>query len=98
MFAKKSRRELIPPTTPILNSIVAKTLKAHGVPSLEDTSESHYASLSDDDYEYFMLKPGASVYIPMKYEWPNKETYSKSGEYYVATQTVSVDWMQAVGN
>ena len=52
----------------------------------------------DDDYEYFFLSPGASIYVPMKYGWPNKETYSKSGEYYVATQTVSADWMQAVGN
>ena len=36
-------------------AIIAKTLKAHGVPSLEDTAESHYASLTDDDYE-FLLK------------------------------------------
>ena len=35
-------------------AIVAKTLKAHGVPSLEDTAESHYASLSDEDYEYLL--------------------------------------------
>ena len=52
----------------------------------------------DDDYGYFLLKPGASMYIPMKYSWSTNEKYSKDGEYYVATQTVSVDWMQAVGN
>lgn len=35
-------------------AIVAKTLKAHGVPSLEDTAESHYASLTDEDYEHLI--------------------------------------------
>lgn len=37
-------------------AIIAKTIKAHGVPSLENTAESHYASLSDEDYEYIISK------------------------------------------
>lgn len=33
-------------------AIVAKTIKAHGVPSLENKAESHHAVMNDDDYEY----------------------------------------------
>ena len=35
-------------------AIIAKTIKAHGVPSLENTAESHHAELSEDDYQYLL--------------------------------------------
>ena len=35
-------------------AIVAKTIKAHGVPSLENTAESHHAELSEEDYQYLL--------------------------------------------
>lgn len=35
-------------------AIVARTIKAHGVPSLEDKAESHHAVLSEEDYVYMM--------------------------------------------
>lgn len=35
-------------------AVVAKTTKAHGVPSLEGKAESHHAALSQDDYNYIM--------------------------------------------
>ena len=33
-------------------AIVAHTIKAHGIPNLENKAESHHTSLSDSDYEY----------------------------------------------
>lgn len=33
-------------------AIVAHTIKAHGVPSLENKAESHHASITTEDYEY----------------------------------------------
>lgn len=35
-------------------AIVAHTVKANGVPSLENKAESHHSALSDDDYDYIM--------------------------------------------
>lgn len=35
-------------------AIIAKTIKAHGVPSLENKAESHHSVLSDEDYQYIM--------------------------------------------
>lgn len=33
-------------------AIVAHTIKAHGIPSLENRAESHHAAISEDDYKY----------------------------------------------
>lgn len=35
-------------------AVVAHTVKAHGIPSLENKPESHHAVLSNEDYEYVM--------------------------------------------
>lgn len=35
-------------------AVIARTVKAHGVPSLEGTAGSHHAALSQDDYKYIM--------------------------------------------
>lgn len=35
-------------------AIIAKTIKAHGVPSLENTAESHHAEMKDEDYDYLL--------------------------------------------
>lgn len=37
-------------------AIVAHTIKAHGVPSLENKAESHHASLSEEDYQLLTKK------------------------------------------
>ena len=37
-------------------AIVAKTIKAHGVPSLENTAESHHAELSEEDYHFLLTQ------------------------------------------
>ena len=37
-------------------AIVAKTIKAHGVPSLENTAESHHAELSEEDYQFLLTQ------------------------------------------
>ena len=35
-------------------AVVAHTVKANGVPSLENKAESHHSALSDEDYQYIM--------------------------------------------
>jgi transketolase len=35
-------------------AIIARTIKAHGIPSLEGRAESHHASLPECDYQYFL--------------------------------------------
>lgn len=35
-------------------AIIAHTIKAHGIPSLENTAKSHHSAISEEDYEYAM--------------------------------------------
>ena len=35
-------------------AIIANTIKAYGLPSIEDKAESHHAALSEADYEYMI--------------------------------------------
>ena len=39
-------------------ALIARTVKAHGVPSLENKAESHHSVLSEEDYQYIMSHLG----------------------------------------
>lgn len=41
-----------------------------------------------------ILEPNESMFYIVRTEWPNSSTYSQSGVYYKATQSVSLPWSQ----